>query len=105
MAYERILSHCIASSALLLFLAAGFGCATRSGQPSGKEKPNPYQGIIAQKCAACHDLALVREAHETKTNAEMREILRSHKDKPGSEITEQDLQRLLELYGPARGGA
>jgi hypothetical protein len=40
----------------------------------------------------------VEEAHERKTNAEMREILKRHKDKQSSEITKQDLKTLLKLY-------
>jgi hypothetical protein len=40
----------------------------------------------------------VEEAHKTRTNAEMKEILILHKDKPGSEITRKDLKALLKLY-------
>lgn len=57
----------------LLLLAVTFGCAAQSGQQSRNVKPDPYEGIIAQRCAACHDLTLVEKAHETKTNAEMRD--------------------------------
>lgn len=82
----------------LLALAASLGCAAGSGQREHRLRPDPHAGILAEKCSACHDLAKVEEAHKTKTNEEMREILRNHKDKPGAEITEQDLKALLELY-------
>jgi hypothetical protein len=81
-----------------LLLAASLGCAATSSQQNRNEKPDPYKGIFAQKCTACHDLTWVEEAHERKTNAEMREILKRHKEKQGSEITEEDLKTLLERY-------
>jgi hypothetical protein len=83
---------------LFLLLAASYGCLATSSQQHRNEKPDPYEGIFTQKCTACHDLTLVEEAHTMKTNTEMREILKRHKDKQGSEITEQDLKTLLELY-------
>lgn len=81
---------------LLVFL--GLCCAAKSGQQRADEKPDPHGKMFAQKCTNCHDLTLVEEAHRTKTNAEMKEILIMHKDKAGSEITEQDLKVLLQLY-------
>ena len=73
-------------------------CAMKSGQPRESGKPDAHGRMFAQKCTKCHDLTLVEEAHNSKTNAEMKDILRSHKDREGSEITEQDLKALLELY-------
>ena len=70
----------------------------KAGQQKGKEKPDPHGDLFTQKCTHCHDLALVEEAHKTKTNAEMKEILILHKDKPGSEITRKDFKALLKLY-------
>jgi hypothetical protein len=70
----------------------------KAGQQEGKAKPDPHGDLFTQKCTHCHDLTLVEEAHKTKTNAEMKEILVLHKDKPGTEITRRDLKALLKLY-------
>ena len=82
------------SSVVLLCL---FGPA-KAGQREGEEKPDPHGDLFTEKCTHCHDLALVEEAHKTRTNAEMKEILTLHKDKPGSEMTKKDLKTLLKLY-------
>lgn len=81
----------------LLVLLCLFSPA-KAGQQKGKEKPDPHGDLFRQKCTHCHDLTLVKEAHKTKTNAEMKEILIMHKDKPGSEITKKDLKAFLKLY-------
>lgn len=81
---------------LLLVLSLYY--AAKAGQQKGKEKPDPHGDVFVQKCTHCHNLTLVEEAHRTKTNAEMKEILIMHRDKPGSEITKQDLKALLKLY-------
>jgi len=81
-----------------LLLSLILGGAAESGPKGESDKPDPKGGIFVQKCTKCHGLELVEEAHETKTNAEMREILKRHKDKEGSEITKRDLKALLKLY-------
>ena len=86
--------HFLASLLVLLSLC----CTAKAGQQKGKEKPDPHGDVFVQKCTHCHNLTLVEEAHKTKTNAEMKEILIMHRDKPGSEITKQDLKALLKLY-------
>jgi len=83
---------------LCLLVALSLACAAKSGPQGRNEKPDLHMGIFAEKCTACHDLTKVEEAHKTKTNSEMREILRSHKDRDGFDVTEQDLNTLLELY-------
>ncbi len=90
----KYLIHFLDSLLVLLSLC----CAANAGQQKGNEKPDPHGAVFAQKCTHCHDLALVEEAHKTRTNAEMKEILILHKDKPGSEITKKDLKALLKLY-------
>lgn len=91
------MNYCVRFFAFLL-LSLILGGAAESGPKGESEKPDPHGGIFAQKCTKCHGLELVEEAHETRTNAEMREILERHKDKEGSEITKRDLKALLKLY-------
>ena len=85
--------------ALVLLLAVvGLGCATKTGRPVRPEKPDPHGPMFTQKCSPCHGLELVEQAHATKTNAEMREILKKHKDMEGTNLTEQELKTFLNLY-------
>jgi hypothetical protein len=85
-------------SLVLLISILGFGCATRTGQPASPEKPDPHGPMFTRKCSGCHGLELVEQAHATKTNAEMRDILKKHKDMDGTNLTEQELKTFLELY-------
>ncbi len=89
---------CFSLSFILFVLSLCLACAAKSGQQRESKKPDVHGRIFAQKCTKCHDLTLVEEAHNTKTNAEIKDILKIHKDKEGSKITEQDLKVLLELY-------
>lgn len=85
---------------LLVCLGMAFciGCATTSSQEKA-EAPNPHAGILfATKCVKCHDISRVEEAHKTKTKLEMQEILKQMKEKPGSDISEGELNQLLQLY-------
>ncbi len=90
----KYLIHFLPSLLVLLCLFP----PVKAGQQKGKEKPDPHGDLFTQKCTHCHDLTLVEEAHKTRTNAEMKEILILHKDKPGSEITKKDLKAFLKLY-------
>ena len=83
---------------LCLLVTLSLTSAAKSSPKRGSEKPDLHMDIFAQNCTACHDLTKVEEAHKTKTNAEMREILRSHKDRDGFQVTEQDLNTILKLY-------
>jgi hypothetical protein len=92
------LMKCFAFSIVLFVLSLCLACEANSGQERESGKPDAHGRIFVQKCTKCHDLTLVEEAHNTKTNAEMKDILRLHKGKEGSEISKQDLKALLELY-------
>jgi hypothetical protein len=60
--------------------------------------PDPRSGLFVDKCTACHNLDKVEAAQAVKTRAEMREILKQHKDMEGSGLTNQDLKALLRMY-------
>lgn len=79
-------------------LAAAFACATKTSQLKGSDMPDPHAGIFAQKCAKCHELNTVEEAHKTKTKMEMKEILKTMHKKPDSDITQEDYEELLLYY-------
>jgi hypothetical protein len=81
-----------------VLVAVSLGCAAKSAQESPGDMPDPHAGVFSQKCAKCHDIAKVDDAHKTKTKVEMVEILQRMKDKPGSDITDEDLQLLIEQY-------
>jgi hypothetical protein len=85
---------------LLICIAFAFslGCATKAVQEKGAAMPDPHADIFAEKCAKCHDLARVEEAHKTKTKAEMREIIQWMHVKPGSNIDQDELEEILEYY-------
>ena len=85
-------------SPLVLCLAAALASAAGSDPRRESRKPDLQADIFTGNCTACHDLALVEEAHRTKTNAEMREILKSHRGRDGFQVTEKDLNRILKLY-------
>ena len=85
-------------SVLCVFVTLSLASAAKSNPQRGSEKPDLHMGIFTENCTTCHDLTKVAEAHKTKTNAEMREILRSHKDRDGFQVTEQDLNTILKLY-------
>jgi len=80
-----------------VLLAVSFGCAATSEKPVDP-MPDPHAGIFSQKCASCHDIARVDEAHRTKTKVEMVEVIKRMKDKPGSNITDEDLDILIRQY-------
>ncbi len=86
------------SLVLCALVALTLACTARASPRAGGKKPDLQMGIFARNCTECHDLAKVEEAHKTKTNAEMREILKSHKGRDGFLVTEEDLKTLLELY-------
>ena len=90
--------NCFSCSPVLFVLVLCLACAMKSVQQRESGRPDVHGHIFVKKCTKCHDLTLVEEAHNSKTNAERKAILRNHKEKQGSEITEQDLKALLELY-------
>lgn len=83
---------------LILLLCLGMGCADTSGQRIGGDMPDPRSGIFVEKCTDCHNLDKVEAAQGVKTKAEMREIVKRHKDMEGSRLTYQDLKALLKMY-------
>ena len=88
----------LASFLVSLLLSISFCSGAQSGRLKGNEKPDPHGELFVKNCTGCHDLTMVEEAHRTKTNAEMKQILLLHKDKPGFQITKKDLKALLRLY-------
>ena len=82
----------------IFVLATVFSCATKPVQQKAGNMPDPHAGIFAQKCAKCHDLSTVAEAHKTKTRKEMKDILKKMHDKPDSDIALEDYEELLLYY-------
>ena len=62
------------------------------------ETPDSRSGIFVDKCRDCHNLDKVEAAQAVKTKAEMREILKRHKDMEGSGLTDKGLKALLKMY-------
>jgi cytochrome c2 len=81
-----------------VLFAASIGCATKSAQKAAADMPDPHAGIFSQKCAKCHQIEKVEDAHATKSKVEMVEILKRMQTKPGSEITDSQLQMLIQQY-------
>jgi len=81
-----------------VLVALFLGCAAKSSQETQAVAPDPHAGIFAEKCAKCHDLARVDQAHETKTKVEKEEILRRMQQKPGADITDKEMQMLIDQY-------
>ena len=81
---------------LLMF----FGCPPKESQKTAAPTamPDSHSAIFAEKCAKCHDLTRVDEAHKTKTKVQMQDIIKRMKEKPGSGISESDLSQLINLY-------
>jgi len=73
------------------------GCAATAEKPADA-MPDPHAGIFSENCATCHDIAKVDDAHKTKTKVEMVEIMKRMKDKPGSGITDEELNILIQQY-------
>jgi len=83
---------------ICVLIAMSLGCAAKSVQKAAGDMPDPHAGIFAQKCAKCHDVTKVDDAHKTKTTVEMVEIIKQMQQKPGSGITDEDVQILIEQY-------
>jgi len=79
-------------------LAASVGCAAKSAQKPADAMPDPHAGIFADKCAKCHQLEKVDEAHATKTKVEMVEIIKRMQKKPDSGITDTQLEMMILQY-------
>ena len=62
------------------------------------------EAMFKAKCAACHDLARVEEAHAAMSRDEMRKVIERMQAMPGSGIESTQVDRLLgEIYGPDPG--
>ena len=81
-----------------VLVALCLGCAAKTAEKTEADVPDPHAGIFTEKCARCHDMARVEEAHETKTKLEKEEILRRMQQKPDSDISVEDLGVLIERY-------
>jgi cytochrome c2 len=81
-----------------VLFAMSMGCAAKSAQKTAADMPDPHAGIFSQKCAKCHEIKRVEEAHATKSKVEMVEILKRMQSKPDSGITDSQLQMMIEQY-------
>jgi hypothetical protein len=81
-----------------ILVAVCLGCAAKNAQKAEGDMPDPHAGVFSQKCAKCHDLAKVDDAHSTKSDVEMVEIIKRMQQKPGSEITDEEVILLIEQY-------
>jgi hypothetical protein len=91
-------------------VAVAGGCssmpATQAGHPSlaDTEAALKDAAMFKEKCASCHDLARVEEAHAAMSRDDMRKVIERMQSMPDSGIESTDVDRLLnEIYGPDPG--
>jgi cytochrome c2 len=68
---------------------------------------DPHQGLFQEKCGKCHSLNKVVMAHQTKSDAEMTEIIEKMAKKEKSGISKEEIEKihqsmmiLNEIYEP-----
>jgi len=68
---------------------------------------DPHKGLFQEKCAKCHSLDKVVMAHQTKSDAELREIIERMAKKEKSGIAKEEVEKihqsmmiLNEIYEP-----
>lgn len=84
--------------------AVGFAAGCRSvptpqaGHPSFEETEAAItdEALFRAKCASCHDIARVEEAHASMTREELRRVIERMQAMPGSAIEPDQIGPLLE---------
>ena len=89
---------------LFVFSLAGLGSCVREYGTVIPVQPTHKAGyaLYEQKCSGCHGLKQVHIAHETMTEAELKDLLKQMQVKPGSDISAEEIEQILKSLGTKR---
>ncbi|MGB2698325.1 MAG: cytochrome c [Candidatus Zixiibacteriota bacterium] len=57
-------------------------------------REEPEQQLFQQKCGSCHSIAVVVKAHQTMSDAEMKDVLKKMAEKKKSNISQEEVDKI-----------